>query len=83
YSVIERLMANKALHNFLDGVTAGVVGLIGVTAIELFYSTITDLMSIVIFTMALITLIKFRSKYTVVFVILVAGLLSTLWNYFQ
>ena len=83
YSVIERLMAHKALHNFLDGITGGVVGLIGVTAIELFYSTITELMSIVVFTIALIVLIKFRSKYTVVFVILAAGLLSMLWNYFQ
>lgn len=82
YSLIEKLMTNKALHNFLDGITAGVVGLIGVTAIELFYSTITELLSIVIFAIALIVLIKFRSKYTVVFIILAAGLLSMLWNYF-
>ena len=76
-------MARKALHNFLDGITAGVVGLIGVTAIELFYSTITGLMSIVIFTIALIVLIKFRSKYAIVFIILAAGLFSMIWNYFH
>ncbi|HKH60285.1 MAG TPA: chromate transporter, partial [Flavitalea sp.] len=81
HSVLEKLIANKALHRFLDGVAAGVIGLIAVTAIKLFLTTITGISAIIIFFIALFVLVKFRSKYMILFVIAGAGLLSLLWNF--
>ena len=81
HSVMEKLIANKALHNFLDGITAGVIGLIAVTAIQLLVSTVNSLPAIIIFLLSLVMLIKYRSKYTPVLIIAGAGLISLLWNY--
>lgn len=81
HSLMEKLIANKGLHSFLDGVTAGVIGLIGITAIRLFITTITGIPAFIVFAIALLLLIKFRSRYTVVFIILGAGLFSLCWNY--
>lgn len=81
HSLMERIIANKTLHGFLDGVTAGVIGLIAVTAIKLFITTITGISAFIIFFIALLLLIKFRSKYTAIFIIVGAGLFSLFWNY--
>jgi len=79
HSVMERIIANTALHNFLDGITAGVIGLIGATAIQLFVSTVNSIPAVIIFLLSLFLLIKYRSKYTVMLVIAGAGLFSWLW----
>ena len=76
---MERIIANTALHNFLDGITAGVIGLIGATAIQLFVSTVNSIPAVIIFLLSLFLLIKYRSKYTVMLVIAGAGLFSWLW----
>lgn len=81
HSVMEKLIANKALHNFLDGITAGVIGLIGVTAIQLFIATVNSIPAFIIFLLGLIILIKYRSKYTAMLVIAGSGLISLIWNY--
>lgn len=81
HTAMEKLIAHKALHNFLDGVTAGVVALIGVTALQLLISTITSLSAVIILVIALLTLIRYRSKYTVMIVIAGAGLFNLLWHY--
>jgi chromate transporter len=80
YNGLEKLMRNKTLHHFLDGVTAAVVGLIAVTACQLFYSTITKPLAFLIFILALLTLIKFRSKYIVPVIIIGAGLIGLIWG---
>jgi chromate transporter len=82
FSVLEKLITNKSLHHFLDGITAAVVGFIGVTAMQLFYSTITGYFQLIIFLIALGILIKFRSKYTALIVILVSALAGLIWNQF-
>ncbi len=81
HSVMEKLVANTALHNFLDGITAGVVGLIAVTAIKLMASTIVTLPALIIMLLSLFLLIRFRSKYAGMVVIGLGGLLSMLWHY--
>jgi chromate transporter len=78
HSLMERLIANRALHSFLDGVTAAVTGLIAVTAIKLLITTITGWSDIIIFAASLIILVKFRSKYTAVFLIIGAALVKLL-----
>jgi len=80
HSVMEKLIANTALHNFLDGITAGVIGLIGVTAIQLMVSTVTSLPTVILFLLGVVVLLKYRSKYTAMLVIAGAGLFSWIWN---
>lgn len=80
HAIMERLIANKKLHSFLDGVTAAVVGLIAITAIRLFITTVTGLSALLIFSLGLLVLIKFRSRYTVLVIVLGAGLIKLLWS---
>ncbi|MET0635301.1 MAG: chromate efflux transporter [Chitinophagaceae bacterium] len=81
HSLLEKVIANKGLHSFLDGVTASVIGLIAITAIRLLLTNITSLQAIIVFSIALLLLIKFRSKYTVIFIIPGAGLFNLIWHY--
>ncbi|HEY6502892.1 MAG TPA: chromate efflux transporter [Chitinophagaceae bacterium] len=83
HSVMEKLIANTALHNFLDGITAGVVGLVAVTAVQLLASAVTTLPAIIIFLLCLAILIKYRSKYASVLIITGAGLFSLVWGFFS
>jgi chromate transporter len=73
---VERLIANTAAHAFLDGVTAGVVGLIGVTALGLARDAIIDAPTGALFVGALFALFKWKAKATVVGVLFGAGLLG-------
>ena len=77
---LQKVIENKALHNFLDGVTAGVIGLIATTAIQILITTFTDVFSIIIFTISLLTLYLLKSKFAVVFVIIGSGLISLIYN---
>ncbi len=81
HAAMERLIAKTALHNFLDGVTAAVVGLIGCTAIQLLISTVNNISALIIFLLSLIALIRFRSKYTALLIIAGAGLFSLARNF--
>lgn len=73
HNVMERLIANAALHNFLDGVTAGVVGLIVATTLVLLRSAIVDLPALVIFCVGLFILFRWKSKLNVPVVVLSAA----------
>lgn len=74
HEVLERLIENQSAHAFLDGVTAGVVGLISATALGILSETVTDIHAWIIFSLALIALFVSRSKWIVAAVILAAGL---------
>jgi chromate transporter len=74
HDYLERLVDNQAAHSFLDGVTAGVVGLIGATALRLLGVTVIGIHAWVIFSLALITLFVSKSKWTVAVIVLAAGL---------
>lgn len=80
HNYIQKVTENKALHNFLDGVTAGVIGLIAVTTIRLFQAAITDVLAIAIFIVALLALYFIKSKFTIAFVIIGAGVISMLYH---
>ncbi len=79
HQFMERIIANPALHHFLDGVTAGVIGLIAVTALQLFRTTIDDGLSLLIFGASIFALHWFKNPFTVIFVIAGAGVLGLLW----
>jgi chromate transporter len=78
---VERLIENKSAHAFLDGVTAGVVGLIAVTALELFREAVVDIPTVIIFALALLAVYLWKAKAAVVGIMFGAGLLG--WLLFQ
>jgi chromate transporter len=71
---LERLVENQSAHAFLDGVTAGVVGLISATALGLLSETVVGIHAWIIFSLALIALFISKSKWTIAAVVLSAGL---------
>lgn len=85
YDRLEAVVENRRLHALLDGVAAGVVGLIGATTIDLAQVTAGRVPSLAvgwsIFAAALAFLYVWRNKLNVVVVILAAGLAG--WLLFQ
>jgi chromate transporter len=75
HELMERLVERPGIHAALDGIAAGVVGLIAATALQLL-TTITDLPSILIFLAALITAYCWKSKWAVLVIVGGAGLLG-------
>jgi len=71
---LERLINNHSAHAFLDGVTAGVVGLISATALGILSETVLGIHAWIIFSMAVIALFVSKSKWIVAVVVLAAGL---------
>lgn len=78
HEYLERAITNKALHNFLDGITAGVVGLIAAVLLTLARSTLTSVPAVLICGAALLVLYRWKSKLSVPVVVLGAGLLGLL-----
>lgn len=74
HDYLERLINNQSAHAFLDGITAGVVGLISATALGILSETILGIHAWVIFSIAVITLFVSKSKWIVAAVVLAAGL---------
>lgn len=73
YDLMERLIHYRPLHRFLDGVTAGVVGLIGATALELFRTGVGNLPALGIFAAALVALYRWKARIAAAVVVLAAG----------
>jgi chromate transporter len=76
HEFFEKLINNKELHAFLDGVTAAVVGLIAATAVQLMIVALPDLPAILIFILSLIAVYKWKAKAAVAGIVLGAGLLG-------
>jgi chromate transporter len=78
HEYVEKLVDNKSAHTFLDGVTAGVVGLIAATALGILSQTVIGIQAWVIFSIGLIVLFQSKAKWTVAAVVLAAGLYGLL-----
>lgn len=78
HEALEKLVDNKSAHAFLDGVTAGVVGLISATALGILSETIVGIHAWIIFSVGLIVLFQSKAKWTVAAVVLAAGLYGIL-----
>jgi chromate transporter len=70
---LERIVDQPRVHDLLDGVVAGVVGLIGVTALSLAATLVDTLLLAAILVAALVTLHAWRSIRASAFVVLAAG----------
>jgi chromate transporter len=75
------MMERDAFREFLEGVTAGVVGIIVSTLITLAISTLVDIKSAVIFGLALAPLYVWKNKAAIPAVILASGVLG--WILFR
>ena len=76
HNFFERITENKKLVAFLDGVTAGVIGLIAGTASFLFLGIVGDIPSLIIFGIGLLLLYKWKSKASVPVLVILAGLIG-------
>jgi chromate transporter len=79
HDFLERVVETKSVHAFLDGVTAGVVGLIAATALGILNETIIGIHAWVIFTLALVILFRSKATWTVAAIVLSAGLYGALF----
>jgi chromate transporter len=79
HDALEKLVESKSAHAFLDGVTAGVVGLIASTALIILSETVIGLNAWIIFSLAVIVLFVSKSKWAVAWVVLAAGLFGWLF----
>lgn len=78
YDLMERLISQEALHSFLDGVTAGVVGLIAATSLDLLRTAITGWRPAAVFGLALWALDRWKAKAASAVVLAGAALLGLL-----
>jgi len=71
---LERLVSRPSIREFLEGVTAGVVGLIGGTAVVLLAASVKGVAHAAVFVVALACLFRFRSKLVIPLVVAGAAL---------
>ena len=76
HEYLERLIENEAVHSFLDGVTAGVVGIIAATTLVLFRQGVTSIPAAMIFALALVAVYRWKAKWAIAGIVLGAGLLG-------
>lgn len=76
HKYLERIIENKTIHSFLDGLTAGVIGLIGITTIELLQAGVTSLASFGIFAFALLVLYLWKSKIAIPVIVICSGIVG-------
>jgi chromate transporter len=78
HTQLERIIENKALHGALDGVSAGVVGLLAVTAWQIIEKVITDWRSALLFTLALAAFYLVKSRWGIPVILSISGLFGLL-----
>ena len=79
---LDAMIKNVPLRHFLEGVTAGVVGLIAVTTLRLAIPAVPGVAAAMIGVVALITLYSWNSRIAVPVVVLAAGLAGA-WIFAQ
>lgn len=79
HEYVEKLVDNKSANAFLDGITAGVVGLITATALGILSQTVIGIHAWIIFSAGLIILFRSKAKWTVAAVVLAAGIYGMLF----
>ena len=76
HNIIETISHHPSISEFLYGVTAGVVGIIAVTAVDLFRVSIINGVALSLFLLSILILYSWKSKANVPVAILGAGLVG-------
>ena len=74
HKLVERVIENKTLHAFLDGIAAAVTGLLFITALTIAAQTLTGWVAVFIFAAALAALYLVKSKWAIPVMIVLAGI---------
>jgi chromate transporter len=77
---LEKLISHPGLHTFNLGVTAGVIGLITVTGVDLVRSALVNLPALMIFGASLVLLYRWHAKIAALVVVLGASVLGLLFS---
>ncbi len=80
HNLFERLVENESAHAFLDGITAGVVGLIAAATLGLLKTALPNWPAVFIFGLALLALFRWKNKLIIPVVMLSAGVLGFLFS---
>ncbi|WP_459556999.1 chromate transporter [Lacunimicrobium album] len=73
---LERLIENRAVHGALEGISAAVVGLLALTALNIFQQVVTGGLQLFLFAFSLAALLLLKSKWTIPAVIISSGLIG-------
>lgn len=74
HKYLEKIIEHKALHGALEGITAGVIGLLVLTAVDIFKQAVTNWQQAAIFTISLIALYSFKKRWGVPVIVLSCGI---------
>lgn len=74
HDALERLLYRPGVHRLLEGVSAGVVGLIAGTAVALFKASVDNLEALLLFALALAALFAWKGRMAIPALILAAAL---------
>jgi chromate transporter len=80
HNFLEKLINHPGLHNFNTGVTAGVIGLIAVSGLELVRAALTNMPALGIFAASLALLYRWHAKIATLVVVLGAGGLGLIFS---
>lgn len=80
HKYLERLVENQTLHGILDGISSAVVGLLAVTAINIFFGTIGSLFELGLFIFSLLAFYFLKGKWGIPLVILFCGIIGFVLN---
>ncbi len=75
---LESIIENKALHGALDGISAAVVGLLSITALDIFQKIVTGWPQLALFAASLAVFYLIKNKWSIPLVITLCGVLGLL-----
>ena len=77
HKYFEKILKHKPLHAFLDGVSAGVAGILIITAIEFLIPIInSNLLVMILFVFSMIVLYVLKTRFVVPTVILISAIIG-------
>lgn len=77
HKYFEKILIHKPLHGFLDGVSAGVAGILIITAIDFLIPVMnSNIFIILLFISSLAILYAFKSRFTIPIVILISAVIG-------
>ena len=77
HKYFEKILIHKPLHGFLDGVSAGVAGILIITAIDFLIPVMnSNIFIILLFISSLAILYAFKSRFIIPIVILISAVIG-------
>jgi len=69
HNLFDKITKIRQINSFLEGVTASVIGLISITALQLLQATVIDSYSAILFLLSLAATFHFKHKLTNLFLV--------------